>query len=62
MTHKQLAKLEKTSLATAYRHYPIDKYMCSQADIMALKLQGYSVRQIAILLSVPKSTVWRWCN
>lgn len=62
MTHKQIAKLEQISLATAYRLYPIEKCMCSQADVMTLRLQGYSVRQVAILLSISKSTVWRWCN
>lgn len=57
--HKVIAKELRIHIATAYRQFPVPKRTATQADAMLLQLQGHSIRQIAQLLDIPRSTVWR---
>lgn len=60
MTYKQMSKYLGVSLATVYRYYPIKQPQATQADAVLLRIQGYPIRTIALVLGVTKDRVWRW--
>lgn len=60
--HKQIAKQEHISLASAYRHYPVVQPSATQADAWLLRAHGMTYRGIAVILGVTKDRVFRWLN
>lgn len=61
VTHKQIAQIEHIHIATAYRRHPLMKRKM-QSEVLVLRIHNYSIRQIAAILGIPKSTVHRWLS
>lgn len=62
MTHKQIAREEGTCLQTAYNRYPVVKPQATQSQAILLRLQKYSIREIAFILDISKDRVFRWLS
>lgn len=62
LTHKQIAKREGCSLATAYRRYPILHPQISSAEVRILVNLNYSLRQISGILGMSKEQVARYAR
>lgn len=58
-TVKQIAGALSVSRATVYRHLPRYALQYSIEDIYILHSRGLSVRDIAFVLSAPRSTIQR---